>query len=70
MPRLRHFYDHHDLHYLTASTYRRMRVFGSRRCKLKFIRTLDDLRTELDFKILGYVLMPEHCHLLIWAIRL
>jgi hypothetical protein len=29
-----------------------MRVFDSRRFKLKFIRTRDDLRTELDFKIL------------------
>jgi putative transposase len=66
MPRLRHFYGHNDLHYVTASTYRRMRVFDSQRFKLKFIRTLDDLRTELDFKIPGYVLMPEHCHLLIW----
>jgi hypothetical protein len=27
---------------------------------------LSMLRTELDFRILGYVLVPEHCHLLIW----
>jgi len=24
------------------------------------------LRAELGFRIIGYVLMPEHCHLLIW----
>jgi REP element-mobilizing transposase RayT len=26
---------------------------------------VDDLRAELGFKIFAYVLMPEHCHLLI-----
>ena len=30
------------------------------------MRTLSDLRAELGFKIFAYVLMPEHCHLLIW----
>jgi len=66
MPRLQHFYGQNHLHYLTASTYRRARIFDSERFKLKFVQTLDDLRTELGFKIIGYVLMPEHCHLLIW----
>ena len=66
MPRLQHFYGQNHLHYLTASTYRRARIFDSERFKLKFVQTLDDLLTELGFKIIGYVLMPEHCHLLIW----
>jgi putative transposase len=66
MPRLQHFYGQKHLHYLTAGTYRRARIFDSDRFKLKFVQTLDDLRTELGFKIVGYVLMPEHCHLLIW----
>jgi REP-associated tyrosine transposase len=61
-----HCYGHNHLHFLTASVYRRVRVFDSDRFKLKFIQTLCDLRMELGFKIVGYVLMPEHCHLLIW----
>ena len=32
----------------------------------QFVGTLDVLRSELHFKIIGYVLMPEHFHLLIW----
>jgi len=66
MPRQQHYYGLNHLHYLTASTYRGARIFDSDRYKLKFIRTLDDLRAELSFRIVGYVLMPEHCHLLIW----
>lgn len=41
-------------------------ILDSGRFKRKFVQTLDDLRTELGFKIFGYVLMPEHCHLLLW----
>ena len=42
------------------------RIFDSDRFKLKFVQSLGDLREELGFRIVGYVLMPEHCHLLIW----
>jgi REP element-mobilizing transposase RayT len=66
MPRLKHFYGQNHLHYLTANTYRKARIFDSDRYKRKFVQTLDDLRTELGFRIVGYVLMPEHSHLLIW----
>ena len=61
-----HYYGASHLHYLTANIYRRARIFDSDRFKLKFTETLDQLRGELGFKIIGYVLMPEHCHLMIW----
>jgi putative transposase len=63
--RQHHFYGANHLHYLTKSVYRRVRVFDSDRFRLNFIRTLDHLRAELGFKIIGYVRMPEHFHLLI-----
>ncbi len=53
------------LHFITASTYRRVRLFDSPRFRKRFIETLDQLRTEFDFRLVGYVLMPEHFHLLI-----
>ena len=65
MPRLMHFYGEGHYHYLTENIYRRARIFDSGRFKRKFVQTLDDLRAELGFKIFAYVLMPEHCHLLI-----
>jgi len=55
MPRLQHFYGQNHLHYLTANTYRRARILDSDRFKLKFVQTLDDLRTDLGFKTFGYV---------------
>jgi len=64
--RPRHYYGLNHLHYLTASTYRRARLFDSERFRRHFVQTLHQLRARLDFKILGYVLMPEHFHLLIW----
>ena len=66
MPRQRHYYGLNHLHFITASTYRRARLFDSDRFRRHFIRTLAELRDELGFKIIGYVLMPEHFHLLIW----
>jgi REP-associated tyrosine transposase len=66
VPRQRHYHNENHLHYLTANVYRRARIFDSDRFKLKFALTLGELRAELDFRIIGYVLMPEHCHLLIW----
>ena len=63
MPRRRHFYGQNHYHYLTESTYRRARIFDAERCKHKFVQTLDELRSELAFKIFGDVLMPGHGHL-------
>ncbi|HXX21942.1 MAG TPA: hypothetical protein VEO19_02190 [Terriglobia bacterium] len=53
MPRLKHFYSENHLHFLTANIYRRARIFDSERYKRKFVETLDDLRIELGFGIIG-----------------
>ncbi len=66
MSRQKHYYGLNHLHYVTRSTYRRARLFDSERFKRQFVRRLDELRTELGLKIIGYVLMPEHFHILIW----
>jgi putative transposase len=66
VPRQHHHYGLNHLHYLTASTCRRARVFDSDHFRCHFVKTLAELRTSLGFKIFGYVLMPEHFHLLIW----
>ncbi|MBZ5516642.1 MAG: transposase [Acidobacteriia bacterium] len=66
MSRQRHYYGLNHLHYITASTYRRARLFNSERFRRHFVKTLGELRQALGFKVLGYVLMPEHFHMLIW----
>jgi REP-associated tyrosine transposase len=60
------YYGENDLHFLTTSTYRRTPVFNSELFKREFVATLAELRAELGFRLLGYVLMPEHFHLLVW----
>jgi REP element-mobilizing transposase RayT len=66
VPRPRHYYRLNHLHYLTASTYRRAPLFDSPCFRRHLVETLDELRSALGFKILGYVLMPEHFPVLIW----
>jgi len=70
VPKQRHFYGLNQLHYITTSTYRRARLFDSERFKRQFVTTCRDLREELRFRIIGYVLMPEHFHILLWPSEL
>jgi REP element-mobilizing transposase RayT len=58
MPRQRPYYGLSHLHLITASTYRRARLFDSGLFRRHFVATLAKLRCDLNFKILGYVLMP------------
>jgi putative transposase len=62
----RHFYGLNHVHYITTSTYRRARLFDSERFKRRFVAAWQDLHEELRFRIIGYVLMPEHFHILLW----
>ena len=66
MSKPKHYYGLNHLHYLTKSTYRRAGLYDSERFKNQWVVTLGELRRELSFKIMGYVLMPEHFHALIW----
>ena len=66
MPRQHHYSAGCPLHFITASTYRRVPLLDSPRFRQRFLETLDQLRTEFAFRLVGYVLMPEHFHLLVW----
>ncbi|HEV2499837.1 MAG TPA: transposase [Terriglobia bacterium] len=66
MPRQRHYYGLNHLHFLTASTYHRARLFDSNRFCQHFVLTLQQLRMQQNFRVIGWVLMPEHFHLLLW----
>ena len=54
-----------QLQFITASTYRRVPLFSSPRFGREFFQVLDSLRAEFNFYLLGWVLIPEHFHLLI-----
>ena len=58
-------YGDHDLHFLTFSCYRRKALLGSAQARSTFVRVLGELRETYGFLLVGYVVMPEHVHLLI-----
>src|SRR5882762_798212 len=53
------------LHFITCSCYRRMPLFASSRAKNLFVKILDAVRDCYGFAVAGYVVMPNHIHLLI-----
>jgi REP-associated tyrosine transposase len=66
MPQALHrFYGGRDLHFLTFSCYQRQPLFSSAtRCDL-FLQVLERVRRHYRLVVLGYVVMPEHVHLLL-----
>ena len=66
MPKnLRRYYGHGDLHFVTFSCYRRLPLLGTARARNAFVRALREVRRRFGFALVGYVVMPEHVHLLI-----
>jgi len=62
---LHRFYGGSDLHFLTFSCYRRRPLFRNEvYCDL-FLKILERVRRRYRLVVLGYVVMPEHVHLLV-----
>jgi REP-associated tyrosine transposase len=58
-------YGGNDLHFITCSCYRRLPLLRSPKCRDIFLQILEQTRGLYQFTILGYVVMPEHFHLLV-----
>jgi len=58
-------YGQHHLHFITFSCYRRLPLLRTTAARDIFLRALDETRQRYQFVIVGYVVMPEHVHLLI-----
>jgi putative transposase len=66
MPKgLKRYYGRGDLHFLTFSCYRRLPLLGTVRARNVFVDVLAKIRKRYRFLLVGYVVMPEHVHLLI-----
>jgi putative transposase len=63
-PLQRH-YGRGDLHFITFSCYRRRPYLGTVRARNRFVKILGQVRARCGFQLLGYVVMPEHVHLII-----
>jgi len=62
---LKRFYGKGHLHFLTFSCYQRRPLLKGSRARNVFVQELNHVRIELQFRLIGYVVMPEHVHLLI-----
>jgi putative transposase len=54
-----------EFHFLTFSCYRRLPLLGSDAAYSVFEQELETVRLRYGFVVAGYVLMPEHVHLLV-----
>jgi putative transposase len=52
-------------HFLTFSCWQRRPYLGSADARDLFVRSLEQMRIRYGFLVVGYVVMPEHVHLLV-----
>jgi len=65
MPRgLKRYYGRGDLHFITFSCYRKLPFLGTKHARGVFLQELAKVRAECGFRLIGYVVMPNHVHLL------
>jgi putative transposase len=54
-----------DLHFITFCCYQRRPLLASARARNLVVQILNEVRARYHFALIGYVIMPEHLHLLI-----
>src|SRR5215471_20439927 len=54
-----------DWHFITCSCYHRLQFLSSASRRDLFLEIFEQVRAKYDFAVGGYVVMPEHFHLLI-----
>ncbi len=59
------YYGSGDLHFITCSCHRRQPLLGTARRRDLFLTVLEQVRRRYQFVVVGYVVMPEHIHLLL-----
>jgi putative transposase len=66
MPRkLKRYHGRGNLHFVTFSCYERRALLGTVRARDLFLKILEQVRRRWAASVLGYVVMPEHVHLLL-----
>jgi len=66
MPRLlKRYQDSGSDHFITFSCYHRLPYLEDDLIRITFLERLEWLRQKHEFYVFGYVLMPEHVHLLV-----
>jgi putative transposase len=58
-----------DLHFITFCCYQRRALLGTVRARNLAVQILGEVRRKYGFALVGYVIMPQHVHLLIGETR-
>src|SRR2546425_7050339 len=61
---LERYYGRGQLHFVTFSCYRRLALLATAWARNMFVKELSRVRREYGFLLVGYVVMPNHVHLL------
>jgi putative transposase len=64
MPTYARHFEPGQLQFITTSTYRRVPIFSIPKFPQLFVEALRAARSKFSFLLVGWVLMPEHFHLL------
>ena len=62
--KLHRYYGSGYLHFITTSCYRRSALLGTAQNRDLFLEVMEQVRRRYRFVVVGYVIMPEHIHLL------
>jgi putative transposase len=66
MPRnLKRYHGNGDLHFISFSCYERRALLRTARSRDVFLKVLEEVRRRFVASVIGYVVMPEHVHLLL-----
>jgi putative transposase len=66
MPKgLKRYQQNGDFHFITFSCYRRQPTLASPQAMFRFEQTLERVRDWYGLLVCGYVVMPEHVHILV-----
>lgn len=60
------FNDNSYAHFVTTKTYKNYPYFKDERLCLIVLEELEYYRDKLGFELMGYVIMPDHVHILLW----
>jgi putative transposase len=63
--RLKRFHESGQSHFITFSCYHRRPLFAEPATRAIFERALERVRRSFGLRVYGYVVMPEHIHLLV-----
>lgn len=65
MAKLLRFNNAHCIHFVTSRTWQGIPYFSKERNCLILLEVIQELSQKIHFKLLGYVIMPNHLHCLI-----